>query len=249
MTADAFAFGWAGHSGAAPPFTPLSLPGLLAWYDASMNVTQSSGNVTKWGDSSGSGDSNRDANGSSGQYPTLVSSDSTFNHQNSIDFASAGSQFLLTGTWSVPPTQPFTIWCVGTNDGGGSSQAMWYDSLTLGAQVTLFGPGSGGVVDVFAGGSTFGVSQVTTSPLVMLVEFNGASSNLFINNHSTAVASGSGGTNTIGGLTIGSASGGVGTTYLDGKISNIGVCQGILSTANKGNLFTWLGTKYGISVT
>ena len=202
--------------------------------------------VSAWADQSGVGDSNRNATQATGsKQPTINASDAAYGHRPTFSFASAGSQQLVTGTWSAGPTNPYTIILVGQSDQ--ATTEYFCDGLAVGnrsqiqATSTTLAIGGSATINkttalIASPAAVAGIYQVTAN----------TSSAIYINNSVTSVVTGNVGTTSPTGFHIGGAfnSG----QSLNGKVAEFIVYNGALSSANIGKVFSYISTLYGLSV-
>src|SRR5260370_11160703 len=86
---------------------------------------------------------------------------------------------------------------------------------------------------------------IWNNPAAVLAEFNDPNSNIYFNNFTTAIASGSAGTDGIQGLVVG----GAGTEFWDGNVAEIIAYNRILSASEKARLRTYLNARYLLGIT
>lgn len=224
-------------SGVDVNFVPTSISGCVLWLRADKGITIGTG-VSAWADQSGTGDSNKNMSQAIGsQQPTLNASDTSYNGQATLSFAGASSQFLRSGTWSASLSQPQTTILVGNDDGSASSE-YYIDGLSVNTNEFEYSNGA----YFFASGS--GVTRTGGSPLVAMMLYNGASSDLFVS-AKTLVQTGSL-TATVTGITLGCA--GNTSAFLNGKIAEVIIYNSDIGSTNRANVWNYLGTRYGITI-
>ena len=222
--------------------------------------------VSQWSDLSGANDSNRNFVASV-QKPTFVSSSAAYNNQPVVNFNSSLAQELTQGgLWSpgnIP--QPYTIIMVGNDDAlqnthrpwlGDANVNEWYvasfPNTSIGATTPTFGSSTGvtGSSDVQLNSTTFD----TGAPVIYMAEFNDNSSTIRVSEDAaeptqfwgTLGAAGKTGITTMGQLSLGWANGTA--VALNGNIAEIVVIFGLLATAQRRGLFTYLQQRYAIAV-
>ena len=234
--------------GGLPPFTsPKLLSGLVAWYRADKGTTIATG-VSAWADQSGVGDANRNLTQATGaKQPTLNASDATYNHQATLSFASAASQYLASGTFSVAIPNPSTQFVVGNWDGAASVEVM-LDGIDGTNRQAIFNGGSGGstVVAFFAGTQVNATVANNAVPLVMCALNNGASSGQYVN-AKTPKSTTNPGANTAAGVTVG-IDNDKASFPLNGKVAEVIVYNRALSQNEINRVLGYLGTRYGITI-
>ena len=88
-----------------------------------------------------------------------------------------------------------------------------------------------------------------TSPSGLLVEVNGANSNLYVNNFTSAAATGAMGANGFNSITLGAHSifFGGGSNWI-GTIAEVITYNSVLSSGSKTKLRQYLNARYGLSI-
>lgn len=219
---------------AAGGWTPASLPGLVAWYDASNagSITSSSGNVSQWNDLSGSGFHLVQGTGAN-QPDTGVN---TLNGLNVIKFIRANSDRMTKSGISTTVTSVFGV---------------FKNSYTTGTQVPCgtnadafsYLLGSGGVINMFAGAGGSGSSNSTTNNTAFTAYclINGASSVLNLNGTSTTTSTGT--TTAATAIQVGDAASG--GNYWNGDIAEFFMSSSLISGADLTSARTYLTGKWG----
>lgn len=230
-----------GGRGGAKAFTPLSLSGLVAWYRADLGVTGSP--VSAWADQSGTGDANKNLVQATGtKQPTLNASDAAYNNQATLSFASASTQQLVSGIWSAALTSPKTILFIGNFSGAAVLQYA-LDGLAVNtAAISNNAAAVNIVINSGAGLSSVVANNGVPQAIVGVYQVAGA----IYDNAKTAIASGSAGTSSSTGLTVGSA-GNLGAP-LNGKIAEIAAWSRALSAAEVAQLLAYAGSRYSIAI-
>src|SRR5579859_6552846 len=198
-------------------FVPTSLSGCVLWLRADLGVTSSSGAVSQWNDQSGTGDANKNVTQATGaNKPTLNTSNGSYSSKPTIDF-NGTSTYLQSGTWASALSQPFTDFVVG-HTANGASGRLALDTLPGASQASVRSETSN-APGVYAGSTTADSTGSWTSAGVFGAVFNGASTALYFNSH-TSTGSGSPGTTGRTGTTVGKYSGGAGFEW-SGSIAEI----------------------------
>jgi hypothetical protein len=238
------------RSSGEAPFSPLSLPSPLFWFDASDAATmflESSGSppgttpagdlqtVGAWRDKSANGRHITQAVG--GNRPTR---DASF----SPSVLSCDASDRLFSSAFGPIAQPFTIGVVSDNQANNSA---FFDNGTAGTRILAQRGAVGTTVQMFAGAtlSATGVADLG-SRRAFLFEYNGASSKIWMHNGTAFAqvgATGNAGTNTLGDLRI------FGNTAA--FLSSLETCEffgngAVLSTQQRADVGAYLKTKWGL---
>jgi hypothetical protein len=220
---------------------PTQISGLTFWLRADMGVTNSSG-VTNWNDQSGTGDSNKNATSSGTAKPTLNSSNSSYNHQTTIDF-NGTTNYMQTGTWTSALAQPFTSFMVGNSTS--STNAIGYDNLAA-HQTSM--QCNNGLFEIYAGSGLNSASGSWATAGIAVAVFNNTTSQLRFN-QKTGQTAGTAGTNNITGATIGGygAAPGNTTNSWTGSIAEIITYNRVLTQAEINNVMNYLQNRYAIT--
>jgi hypothetical protein len=220
-------------------FSPKSIPGLALWLDSARGITLNGSTVSAWTDQSGAG--NNVSQGTGSQQPTFVAADASFGGRPSLSFASASVQCLLDASFPGV-AQPWTMVTAFSSD---HSAAGWSASgnTSTGGGVFVTTTSTG----LSAGTQVLSANAVTTPQIVAGVA-NGASSALYINNSQVAAATGNAGSSAITTTFVVAALNAAGAQALNGKVANVLLYSGALTTAQLKTLFAYLGARYGIAV-
>jgi hypothetical protein len=231
-------------------FFPAQLGGLAFWLRADLGVTSYLGAVSACNNLSDVGDPNENLTPTNS--PTLTASDSNFANQSSIGFVSASNQYMTSGAWATPLLQPCTWVVVALNNGNSSGAEYLIDSndTTTGQQIQY--TASTTTLTVKANASSFSATVNWSSAAAVLVEFNGASSKLYVNNFTTPLATGTVGGGTAGSqgsLSVATENPHHGGVRWDGSVAEVLAYSGILSPASKARLRLYLNSRYKLSIT
>lgn len=237
------------RAGAAPIASlpaPLTVPGLMAWYEADFGVTTVSGRVSAWADQSLAGDTNRTLiQGTAAFRPTFNAADANFNGHPSMTFSGADPDFLNpTGNWSVSIAQPITTFSVHSVSSLAAPVAYFDDQATTNG-FSLQQSAGGGFFARAGALLSSGSDNTLNKPTVYAVVFNGNSSLLY-DSAQTAVVTGAIGSNGSTGLVVGSSPGG--GSALSGTMCALLVYSGALTGAQRSVLWGYLGAKYGVTI-
>lgn len=228
------------EAGSASVITPKSIFGnsLELWLRADMGITIGTG-VSAWADRSAKNDANRNVTqATDANQPTLNASDADFGGKPSVQ--STSTQWLRSaGVWSASISQPFSVFFVGKIvvaggvlfDGSATDSTLIYD------------PGAFANWREFAGANLNG-SVASSTAVVGLAVFNGASSSLYLNaqtpTNGNAGASNMGTGNTI--LNDGSH------VFGGAKAAEVCVISVVPSAAQVAALLSYGSSRYGIAV-
>jgi hypothetical protein len=218
---------------------PTNISNCILWLRADKGTTIATG-VSQWNDQSGNGHNVTQSTGS--KQPTLNASDSNYNYQSTLSFASANAQVMLSSAWSN--NQPTTIFVVGNMSGSNGGEAFFDWTST---ELTIYNGNSGTHVVAYAGVGVSGTISSTSVPAAYAAIYNTTSSSIYQNNSQIALATGdAGSSNGTGQMSVGAL---VGTVdFLNGKIAEMLVYSGVLSTSNIQQVFAYFGSRYALSV-
>lgn len=216
------------------PFSPADITGLQAWYDASQITGLSNGDpVTSWLDLSGNGHTLAQAGAARPIYTTAG-----INSLPTLDFD--GSAHNLTNATLTLP-QPSTTFAVFRTDTPAVQQFVIDGGA--GTRQTFFLNGAAYLY--FAGSVVNAAAGPTANPTVMAANYNGASSGLYENG--TLIASGDPGAQSLANFKVGIESSGA-SGFFNGHISEVLHYNKTLDSTERGQVTSYLGTKYGITV-
>jgi hypothetical protein len=218
--------------------TPKNLANLLGWWRADAGITLATG-VSAWADQSGNGATLSQATGTAQPTYLAVNGGSAFGGMPALSFASASTQTLANGTFATP--NPSTAYFAAAFSVATGTHGVFSDSAgtQIGALIT------GGNDEITAGAFLATSGGASTSAAVWCAAFNGATSALYINSSSAAVASGNAGTNTGTSLSVG---GSVGLGYMQGQIAELFIFSGAHTAAQRQQMMLYLGSRYLIGV-
>ncbi len=232
--------------GGAAPWTPASLPSLLAWWRADLGRTGSP--VTNLANQSGSGDTNRNlVIPAAGVGPNIVSADADFGGHDSLDFNGAGVNAILDspGAWSGGLAQPFTVMAVVKRTAARAVNYHW-DARTGNSpfQSAHYIKADTTTAAVFAGTELTLAAAGEASASVARGYYNGASSEISVNKKS-ASATGNAGTQVVSGLCIGNYQG---RGFPAGKWAEQWVVSGTIAAGDETLIAAYVLARYGISM-
>lgn len=242
-----YSFGVGGRAGKVAAASGPSLPSIsgtyLAWYEASVGVTNISGGADVWANQI-AGDALKNAAASADfRRPTINSANASLNNKPSLDFDA--DDILVTGTWASAPAQPLIFAYAGYRGTGGTSFYP-FDGLAAG-QCNMASISGFASMD---SASIFNVPDLGTTAHVGASLYNGATpASKLYNTAITAIATGTT-VSTFAGLTIGAqnnTTGVWGGSNGGGSLAELIVVAGS-STADVTTLLNYLGAKYAITI-
>jgi hypothetical protein len=212
-------------------FSPLSISGLAAWYDASdlATITEASGSVSQWDDKSGNG---RDlTQGTGSAQPTTGTR--TQNGLNVLDFDGGDT----IGSSSFSESQPYSLFVVFVNDegAGASNKYLLHHNWLM-----RFRDGG---YECNAGANFAGITGGNTNAHLWTCVFNGASSLMRLDaaNLGTGNPGAGGGS---GSFWLGSAGGA--SNFFNGMIAEVAYYDSTISGADLTNVETYLNSKWAV---
>ena len=232
-------------------FIPPQVPGCVLFFRSDLAISPG------WNDESATADANQNLGQVNGLYrPVFSTTPGSFNGQPTLGLASYYHRYMTSaGTWASALQQPST-WVLVANNTGVVTTAQYIvdsnDSTGTTGQTITYVP-STTTLALTAGGSSFSTTASWASAGALLAEFNGASSNIYLNNFTTATATGTLGGNPSGeqvSMTLGSqnaSSGGPGS-YWDGSVAEVIAYKRILSASEKAQLRSYLNARYALSI-
>lgn len=226
---------------------PLTVTGLFAWYDhASLSTLyQDSAKTTPvasvndpvgaWADKS-----------ATGADLLQATADARASYQtDGVQFDSTGTNDFLRSAAITEKAQPNMLFIVASTDGPGSTQTV-LDGISSGKRHLIRYDGSSGTIFTANAGAnlTTPAGQVFTSPIILAVVFNGASSAVYRN--SLLVASGNAGTQGLTGLTVGDNY--AGSSLYGGKVKEMLAVNGDVTDATRQKIETYLAARHNIAL-
>lgn len=224
-------------------FDPLSISGCVIWYDAT-NLTQGGGIVTAIANKGTGG--NPTIN--SGEEPAYTSSNASYGNRPTWKCGTAATKVIRAPSTHGITTGARTVVVVGQCSNSGYALGLPSGNTNV--------AGGGGSGDKWQGSSdAFGTilvsgSGLANNPSVMVLVFNGASSELYVN----SVTSTSGGTGALEDLTgqqimIGNYGGPTAASGQDGDTTHFLVYNAALNLTQATYLLRGFGAQAGITIT
>lgn len=209
------------------------------------NVTLNGSRVSAVADSSGTGDSNKNAaQATAGFQPLYSASDTDFAGQPSIEFDEARGDYLQTGTWSTAMPGTCTWFVVARHTGIDSGTISFILDGLGAARQPLYVQNPNLVAGGGSAISTTGWPYPHSEAIVLVT---GASGQLYVSD-TTAAASGNTGTSTQAGLTIGAGQGIPAGFFFEGKIAEIVGYNRALAAAEVAQLLGYARSRYGLVI-
>lgn len=247
-------FNGAAWTPASLPFLPNNISGLQLWLRADVGVTLSGSDVIEWADQSGKGDSNRNMVGTSSHYPTYTLTNSIYNNQSTVNFTTAGAQYMISaGNWSPDISAPYTIFIVGHDDGTTTGQTYYGDTVASPSGPFFYFNIVSSVpcydIQNVNGNTTISAPN-SAIPTIIQTEWNDPNSKLRISALTPSGTFDLGGTTNLGtnGFTLSTDYFSFGSLNLNGSIAEIIVYDSILSQPNLISVMSYFSNRYNITV-
>jgi hypothetical protein len=230
-------------------WSPLSISGNVLWLRADKGVTLVSGRVSQWDDQSRTGDANKNvAQATAGKQPLFNASDANLGGRPSFTFSKTRKDRLRSGTWAVSNPSPATWFAVGSltsRDTGGYT--LLTDGIAAAPVRQALLTSNTTALAAYAGSFLVGpTDSFTTGKFVMGGVF-GTSGKLYVNAR-TAIASGTTGTGTLTGQTVGNDWSDATGNCWDGEIAEVIGYNRALSQAEVETVLAQLGAYYNITI-
>jgi hypothetical protein len=149
----------------------------------------------------------------------------------------------MASTGAVVLAQPFTVYCVGENNDSAHSGGFAGSQGGLAGIMYQTSPAQD--LQIYAG-SPLAATAVVSSKCAMCGVFGGASSASYVNNSQVSVASGNAGANNMSGTFGLFGSSGAPATLM-GKLPEVIAYSGAHSAAQRLQVFSYFGSRYGIA--
>jgi hypothetical protein len=229
-------------------FLPTQLAGLVLWLRADLGVTLATApKISGWTDQSGVSAPNNFSQATVNSQPTLVTSGTgTVGGLPAIKFvAGTPNQFIAStaGNTYTQPNSVFIVWqeaatgLYNITDAASASANRQQIETVAGVSTTL-------TLNAGAAQNVTGVPSYL-NPSLVEVDWNGASSALYVNG-TLQTAPGNVGANSWSPGTLGASQ--TGTQGLNGSIAEVVAFNKILSATDRTRLARYLGGRYGITV-
>lgn len=224
----------AGGARYAKPFTPLSVAGLQAWYDAAdtSTITSSSGAVSQWNDKSGNG---RNLTQGSGTLQPITGTRSR-NGLNVVDFDGTNDSM---DSSSFAIAQPGMLFAVALSDVGSDATSQ----RIVDAVTAPFSMGKGATnFWLYSAGTTRGVGTPDTAAHAHSVLFNGAGSSRWVDG-TLSDTNNAGANGLAGGIRLGRVAA-ASANFWNGWIAEVIAYSGALSTVDRQRVDSYLRVKW-----
>lgn len=219
---------------------PESISDNELFLDASDSITiaHSSNSVSQWNDKSGN---NRNALQADANFQPSTNT-RTLNNYNVVEFFGSNKRDHMIATFGQTLSQPNTIFAVYQYDD--IVDDYIYDGLNANDRHALLIEYNDNDLNLFGGVSLESNVAPDESPHISSAQFNGSSS--FFRLDGSQIASGNTGSQSLGGLTVGSRYNKYGN--LDGFIAEIIIFNRLLSSSEVDDVESYLSNKWGISI-
>ena len=217
------------------PWSPASIPGITAWYDASdlATITASAGAVSQWADKATAGNL---VQAIAGKQPRTGTR--TVAGKNALDFDGVNHSLALPALAAGTLAQPNTILVVISADR--LANDVFFDGYGATNRHNL--AFTTGTYQYYAG-TVVNAGTAATGAQQWVCAFNGASSQLWVNGASITTANP--GPDPIIGLSVGAYRDGIAALY-DGAIAEIVVVHGVLSAGDRASWNAYTLAKWGV---
>lgn len=226
-------------SGPTRKWLPSDDPAVKVWLRADLGIHIGTG-VSQWDNQVAGIASVVQATGS--KQPTV--SAAALNGCDVLTFASASSQFLRSASEGTLLAQPLTSFVVGRVTGTTAGSQFFVDGFNANRNAIFSSTTTFPLpINVFAGTTQTVASKVAQNTWnIWEYLANGASSTLLQNGNNVALG-GTTGTQSLGPLSVGAASGGTGATPLNGQIAEI-----VIGCTTAAIVRHYFADRYGLTV-
>lgn len=214
-------------------FSPDDIASLAHWYDATAITGLNDGDtVSTWSDEEGTDDLS--ASGAPTYKTSIQNSEPVVRYDGSDDFHQVSY-----GSSLSQPNHYFAVFH--TRDNADGNTEYWLDGDSNNTNASR---DAGDTYAMNAGGGTVSGGSVTGSWFVMTSLFDGASSYMRVSG--TQEISGDPGSSSAGGLTVGARPDG--NNPVDADFGEVLVYDASLSSSDEGDVESYLGDKWGITI-
>lgn len=224
-----------GGGGATNPFTGLGITWTHGyWTSGPEFLALGLGNgasISSWPDEVGTADL---AQATGSRQPTLVSSDTNLGNQPTVHFDGVDDYLTVTFASLAQPNEIAIVARLIANSGND----FLFDGAG-GSREIIYANSSGSWV--YDAGASVGGGTVNTTKHLFRAVFNGASSNLRIDE--VSILSGNPGATALAGATLAAAPDP--SNYGQWNIAFVGIADSALTAQNRTDLHTWAQTVYG----
>lgn len=222
--------------------TPDEIPDLIAWFDADDSSTIAIGvGVSQWDDKSGEGNHVVQSTGT--KQPVVVTE--VVNGKDALYFDGTGDTLQTSSGFSSGAlTQPYTTVLVVQGDVDGASSGYYFDGDDSVNRVQLRDLSD--KLNMNAGISLTAAESIVSDYTYLLIEFDGANSEMFRENNS--ILSGHAGNKVLDGLTLAAQYTGT-AAYGNMTLAEFLIYDDRLTTDEKNDLTDYIETKYDLGLT
>ncbi len=230
------------------PIVPTDIANLYAWYKGDAGITNTSGSgspanddpVAWWGDSSGNGRHLR-TNNVHGSTPLFKSSSSTGKSFGGLQFAGTTNSLRI-GFTALPDTTIFVVW----RTASAGSYKLFLDSTNAAARQVMYKRNT----DLFtiASATEQTVSGAIPNPSwnVFCAQFNSAGNDSIYTNGVVASTALVAGTQSLDGLTVGSANDGTSPLGSGEYLVEVIIYSRLLNSTEIGGVNSYLNTRWAV---
>lgn len=221
-------------------WTPVSLPSLVAWFDAAdaASITASGGAVSQWADKSGN--NYHIAQSTGGAKPTTGAT--TQNGRNVLDFDGGDS---LSRQTTPTTSQPGTVLCVARHTGAAGTNATVFDGYVHPTRWSVYQKQSTAAIAMYSGSVELsGSSSWASAWHCVCAIFNDSSSTLHVDGAADELIGVTPGTSALAGFGVGALVGNNGN-FWTGSIAEVIVYASALSTDDRNLAEAYLKAKWG----
>lgn len=222
------------------PFTPSSISGLSAWWQAD-DVTLSGGKITQFNDKSGNG---RHATNANTTYQLTQSVDAAYNSKTVAVANGNGNQVYTPTSFTI--SQPLTIFAVG--NGRISDWETFIDSANIDRIIFRKDPTNN--IYAYAGLANVQVgSSDARNPVIAWCEYNGASSKGNVSSTTATTLSATPGPNSLTQPQLfGGYGGGIYPLANGSKFAAMLIYNRALTSVEKAQVVNYFSSYYGITL-
>ncbi len=232
----------------AAPIVPTDIANLHAWYKGDAGITNTSGSgspanddpIAWWGDSSGNGRHLR-TNNVHGSTPLFKSSSSTGKSFGGLQFAGTTNSLRI-GFTALPDTTIFVVW----RTASAGSYKLFLDSTNAAARQVMYKRNT----DLFtiASATEQTVSGAIPNPSwnVFCAQFNSAGNDSIYTNGVVASTALVAGTQSLDGLTVGSANDGTSPLGSGEYLVEVIIYNRLLNSTEIGGVNSYLNTRWAV---
>jgi hypothetical protein len=214
----------------------------MAWYQAD------DATVASWVPR-GTVDPNRTATQAVAVNQPTIAASAQMGGKQAVKFVNgANAEFMLTGVWSVAINQPCQVY-VAAYQANAVSDCYIFDAIGA-HRMGAFGSASRTNIEAYAGAGPIVAADAAYAGLahVMVFEFNGVSSKVYVDATGAPIVTGNAGIDFATGLTLGNFAGTL-AGFSGWDVRHIVVVSGILSALDREAVMTFMAQDIGLAPT